>query len=84
VPRLNLEPFSLRNLISDTLSGFQPQARHQGVRLVGEVSEDVDPVLMDLPGIQRVLQNWSPTPYATPPSAARSFCGRSPEGRWCK
>ena len=55
--RLNLEPASLRDLASDTLSSFQPQAKRKGVRLVGEVSEDVDPVLANLPKLQRVLQN---------------------------
>lgn len=57
VLRLDLEPASLHDLISDTLSSFQPQAEHQGTRLVGEVSEDVDPVLIDPPRLQRVLQN---------------------------
>ena len=55
--RLNLEPASLRDLASDTLASFQPQAERKGVRLVGEVSEGVDPVLMNLPKLQRVLQN---------------------------
>ena len=57
VLRLDLEPASLRDLISDTLSSLRPQAERQGVRLVGEISGDVDPVLMDLPRVQRVLYN---------------------------
>ena len=55
--RLNLKPASLRDLASDTLSSFQSQAERNGVRLVGEVPEDVDPVLANLPKPQRVLQN---------------------------
>ncbi|CAA9455026.1 MAG: hypothetical protein AVDCRST_MAG14-1478 [uncultured Rubrobacteraceae bacterium] len=54
---LKMELASLHDLISDTLSGFRPQAERLGVRLVGEVSGDVDPVLMNPPKLQRVLQN---------------------------
>ncbi len=57
VLRLNLEVASLHDLASDTLSSFQPQARRKGVRLVGEVPVDVDPVLANLPKLQRVLHN---------------------------
>ena len=57
VLRVNLESASLRDLISDTLASFRPQAEERGVRLVGDVSTDVDPVLMDLPRLQRVLHN---------------------------
>ncbi|MCA1718509.1 MAG: HAMP domain-containing histidine kinase [Actinobacteria bacterium] len=55
--RLNLEPASFRDLASDMLASFQPQAKRKGVRLVGEVSEDVDPVLANFPKLQRVLHN---------------------------
>ncbi len=55
--RLNLEESSLRDLISDTLSGFRHQAERKGVRLVGEVSDGVDPVLANPPRLQRVLYN---------------------------
>ncbi|MBV9453581.1 MAG: HAMP domain-containing protein, partial [Rubrobacter sp.] len=47
--KLRLERASLHDLISDTLSSFQPQAEQAGVRLVGEVSDGVDPVLMNPP-----------------------------------
>ncbi|MDX6379021.1 MAG: hypothetical protein QOI57_45 [Rubrobacteraceae bacterium] len=57
VLRLELEEASLHDLISDTLSSFHPQAERQGVRLVGEVSDGVDPVLMNPPKLQRVLYN---------------------------
>jgi signal transduction histidine kinase len=55
--RLDLEEASLRDVISDTLSGFNPQAEKRGVSLLGEVSGDVDPVLINPPKLQRVLQN---------------------------
>lgn len=55
--RLELERASLHDLISDTLSSFQPQAAQQGVRLIGEVDGDIDPVLMSPPRLQRVLHN---------------------------
>jgi signal transduction histidine kinase len=55
--RLNLEEASLGDLISDTLSGFRHQAERKGVRLVGDVSDDVDPVLANPPRLQRVLYN---------------------------
>jgi len=57
VLQLTLEEASLHDLISDTISSFQPQANSRGVRLVGEVSGDVDPVLINPPRLQRVLHN---------------------------
>jgi signal transduction histidine kinase len=57
VLQLSLEETSLHDLISDTISSFQPQAECRGVRLVGEVSGDVDPVLANPPRLQRVLHN---------------------------
>lgn len=57
VLRLELERASLHDLISDTLSTFRPQAEQLGVRLVGEVRGDVDPVLINPPKLQRVLHN---------------------------
>ena len=57
VLRLELEEASLHDLISDTLASFHPQAESRGVRLVGEVDEGVDPVLMNPPKLQRVLYN---------------------------
>jgi signal transduction histidine kinase len=57
VLELTLEKASLHDLISDTISGFQPQAEQKGVRLLGEVSGDIDPVLANPPRLQRVLHN---------------------------
>ncbi|HEY6690857.1 MAG TPA: histidine kinase dimerization/phospho-acceptor domain-containing protein, partial [Rubrobacter sp.] len=55
--QLTLEEASLHDLISDTISSFQPQAEQKGVRLAGEVVGDVDPVLANPPRLQRVLHN---------------------------
>jgi len=56
--QLTLEETSLHDLISDTISSFQPQAEQKGVRLAGEIVEEgVDPVLADPPRLQRVLHN---------------------------
>jgi signal transduction histidine kinase len=57
VLQLSLEEASLHDLISDTISSFQPQAEQQGVRLAGEIVGDVDPVLANPPRLQRVLHN---------------------------
>ena len=57
VLKLHLERASLHDLISDTLSSFQPQAEQRRIRLVGEVSNEVDPVLANPPKLQRVLHN---------------------------
>lgn len=57
VLRLELERASLHDLISDTLSSFQPQAERLGVRLIGEVDGAIDPVLMSPSRLQRVLHN---------------------------
>jgi signal transduction histidine kinase len=55
--QLTLEEASLHDLISDTISSFQPQAEQKGVRLAGEIVDDVDPVLANPPRLQRVLHN---------------------------
>ncbi|MGF1472812.1 MAG: sensor histidine kinase [Rubrobacteraceae bacterium] len=57
VMQLSLEQASLRDLVSDTLASFQPQAEQQGVQLVGEIEGAVDPVLANPPRLQRVLHN---------------------------
>ncbi|MDQ3509000.1 MAG: ATP-binding protein [Actinomycetota bacterium] len=54
---LTLEEASLRDLISDTLAAFQPEARKRGVSLDGAFADGIDPVLMNPPRLQRVFQN---------------------------
>lgn len=52
-----VEPGSLRDLISDTLGAMQMVAKEQGVRLTGKVDPAVDPVLMNTQRMQRALYN---------------------------
>jgi signal transduction histidine kinase len=57
VLRLEMQEISLRDLVSDTLSSFGPEAERRGVRLVGEIAPEVDPVLANPSKLQRVLYN---------------------------
>jgi signal transduction histidine kinase len=69
--QLTLEEASLHDMISDTIASFQPQAERKGVRLAGEISGDVDPVLANPPRLQRVLHNLvSNALRHTPPDGA--------------
>jgi signal transduction histidine kinase len=54
---LELAPHALSDLISDALETFQPLAAQRGVRLTGEVSLDLDPVVLNAPKMSRVLAN---------------------------
>jgi signal transduction histidine kinase len=54
---LQIEPSSLRDLISDTLRSMQAQAERKRITLQGQVDERVDPVAMAPEKIQRVLNN---------------------------
>lgn len=53
----DLDLYSLRDLLSDTLESFRLQAEGQGVSLVGHAAEGLDPVQMDAPKISRLLSN---------------------------
>ena len=55
--RLELAPNSLSDLISDTMESFSELAARQGVGLEGRAEPGVDPVLMDVQQIGRVLSN---------------------------
>ena len=79
VLRPNLEPASLRDLISDTLASFRLEAERRHVRLVGEVSGDVDPVLMDLPRMGRVLQNLVSNALRYTPAGGMIFLRAEPQ-----
>ncbi len=78
--KLHLEQASLRDLISDTLSSFQPQAEHLGVRLVGEVSDGVDPVLMNAPKLQRALYNLVSNALRHTPAGGTIALRAEPQG----
>ena len=55
--KLSLERASLHDLISDTIASFQAQAHRLGIRLIGEVEDTIDPVLINPPKVQRILHN---------------------------
>ena len=55
--KLNLQQASIRDLISDTLGSMTAKADQQGITLIGNVSDDVDMILMAPDKIQRVLTN---------------------------
>lgn len=54
---LNLESASLADLISDTLENFSGLAAQQSILLSGRAAPGIDPVLMDVQRIGRVLNN---------------------------
>lgn len=55
--RLDRQPNSMCDLISDTIEAFTALAEHRGVTLEGSATPDVDPVLMDVQQVGRVLSN---------------------------
>jgi len=55
--KLDRQPNSLSDLISDTIETFSALATEKGVKLGGHVDGNVDPVLMDARLIGRVLAN---------------------------
>jgi signal transduction histidine kinase len=80
VLELTLEEASLHDMISDTISTFQPQAEQKGVRLLGEVSGDVDPVLANPPKLQRVLHNLVSNALRHTPQDGTVTLRAAPEG----
>ena len=54
---LNLESASLADLISDTLENFSGLAAQGNIQLSGSASPDIDPIIMDVQRIGRVLNN---------------------------
>lgn len=55
--KLDHQPNSLSDLVSDTLESFRALAEEKGIILQGHVTPDVDPVEMDARLIGRVLTN---------------------------
>jgi signal transduction histidine kinase len=54
---LDQQPSSICDLISDTIEAFSAVAERQDVTLEGSARRDVDPVLMDVHKVGRVLYN---------------------------
>ena len=78
--RLALERASLHDIISDTLASFQPEAHKRGVRLRGEFSSGIDPVLINPPKLQRVLHNLLSNALRHTPMDGTVFLRAAPEG----
>jgi len=55
--RLNIQPNSLSDLVSDTLESFSERAHERGILLDGYVEPATDPVMLDAKQIGRVLGN---------------------------
>ncbi len=82
--KLNLEPNSLSDLISDTIESFRELAERQGIKLEGSVAQDVDPVTMDAQRIGRVLSNLVANALRHTPRGGQVTiqAGRNPDGVW--
>lgn len=79
VLRLEMEKTSLRDLVSDTLSSFGPEAERRGIKLVGEISAEVDPVLANPSKLQRVLYNLMSNALRHTPADGTVFLRAQPE-----
>jgi signal transduction histidine kinase len=77
--QLELEETSLHDLVSDTLSSFGHEAERRGIRLVGEVSPEVDPVLASPSKLQRVLYNLVSNALRHTPADGTVFLRAEPE-----
>lgn len=73
-----VEPSSLRDLISDTLETMQAQAAEKRIQLGGWVDPTVDPVLMNAHKIQRVLYNLIQNAIRHTPSGGTVFVEARP------
>ncbi len=79
--RLDLQPNSLSDLISDTLESFSARADELGIRLSGEIEENIDPVRMDANRIGRVLNNLMNNAFQhTPAEGEIHLCARPVRG----
>ncbi|MCB9149322.1 MAG: HAMP domain-containing protein [Caldilineaceae bacterium] len=69
--RLDKQPNSLSDLISDTLEGFSKPAIEKGIELSGQVLPGLDPVVLDARHIERVLANLVGNAIRYSPSGAK-------------
>jgi signal transduction histidine kinase len=69
--KLEREPSSLADLISDTLESFSELAARQDVRLEGSLSPGLGHVLMDVQSIGRVLDNLVSNALGHTPAGGR-------------
>jgi signal transduction histidine kinase len=85
--RLELQPASLSDLLSDALEGMQPQAAARGVRLQGSVAPEIGSVLIAPQKIERVLYNLvgnavRHTPSGGAVTIAVRLADEPARGRW--
>lgn len=73
---------SVNDLISDVLGSFQALAANKQVQLIGELGDDVGPVLMNMSKMSRVLSNLVSNALAyTPTGGTIELSGRdTPKG----
>ncbi len=55
--QFDIELYSLRDLVSDTLESFRLDADKKKIRLSGKTDPDLDPVMMDAQKMSRLLSN---------------------------
>jgi signal transduction histidine kinase len=79
---LDMSWHSLSDMISDTLESFRALAEQRGIILNGEVSAEVDPVLLNAPKIGRVLSNLLGNALRYTPDGSEVYvaAGRTAEG----
>ncbi len=81
---LSLEPASLSDLISDTLESFSNIARQNGIHLGGSAEVGIDPVIMDVQRMGRVLNNLVSNALRYTPSAGQvNICAVRAENGVC-
>jgi signal transduction histidine kinase len=79
--QLDLQSNSLSDLISDTLVSFSARADELGIRLSGEIEENIDPVVMDANRVGRVLNNLIGNALRhTPAEGEVHLCARPTDG----
>lgn len=80
--KLHLESTSISDLISDTVESLSAGASHKNIRITGDVSSSIDPIVCDAQQIGRVLTNiignairYSPDNASIHVAASRSAHG---------
>ena len=77
VLELHTEASSIQDLISDTLESMAVQAASCKLTLAGAVDQELSPVIMDAPRVQRVLYNLVHNSIRhTPPDGTISVCAK--------
>jgi signal transduction histidine kinase len=80
--KLDCQCSSIRDVISDAIEAFSAAAGRQGIRLEGSTDSAVDPMVMDVPKIERVLANLinNALQHTTPGGVVDVSASEVPEG----